>query len=105
MAVETFAKKRIEILAETPVIPKVTALLKEKGALGFTVLPAVSGFGPHGEWSREGMVGVAGQMQMVLCIVSEEKKDALLDDLFQLLSRHIGFLAISDCEVVRSERF
>lgn len=102
---ELHRKKRLEILVEAPIVPRVTALLEAKGALGYTVLPALSGLGADGPWSRDGMVGPAGQMLMVLCILSEDKKDAVLEALFPLVKRHIGSLAVSDCEVVRPERF
>lgn len=102
---ETHQKKRLEIMIEAPVAEKVTALLEEKGVLGYTVLPAIRGLGPDGAWTREGAVGLAGQSVMIVCILSPERKDALIDDLFQFLRRHIGFVAISDCEVIRSDRF
>lgn len=101
----THPKKRIEIVVEAPLVPRVTALLTEQGALGFTVMPAISGLGPDGPWSRDGQVGTVGQMQMILCILSTDRTDALLDALFPMLSRQIGFVTISDCEVVRPERF
>lgn len=102
---DLYRKKRFEILVEAPIVPRVTALLEAQGAQGYTVLPALSGLGADGPWSRDGLVGPAGQMLMILCIISEDKKDALLDALFPLVKRHIGSLAVSDCEVIRPERF
>lgn len=102
---QTHKKKRIEIVVEAPIVGRVTDVLTAKGALGFTVAPAISGLGPDGPWSRDGLVGTAGQMLVVICIIGEERKDEMLEALFTILSRHMGFVSVSDCEVVRPQMF
>jgi len=44
-------------------------------------------------------------MIAVVCIVAPDRKDALLDAAFDVLDRHIGVVSVSDCEVLRAERF
>ena len=58
-----------------------------------------------GLWSREGLVASTGQMVAVVCILSPETLEPLLDKVFAMLSRHIGVISVSDCEVMRPDRF
>lgn len=102
---ETFAKKRLEAFVEAPVLHRFIAILEEEGVSGYSVMPVVSGSGTDGKWSREGSVTAAGQMVAVICIVSEEALKPLLDKAFAMLSRHMGIVSVSDCEVMRPDRF
>lgn len=102
---DTYQKKRLEILVEAPIAKKVAALLQAKGAHGYTILPTLGGLGHDGAWSSDGQISSAGQMVMILCILDQSVQDAVLDELFPLLSRQIGTVSVSDCEVVRRERF
>lgn len=102
---ETFAKKRLEAFVESPVLHRYIGILEDEGVRGYSVLPVVSGAGTDGVWSREGSVTAAGQMVAVVCIVSEETVEPLLDKAFAMLSRHMGIVSVSDCEVMRGDRF
>ena len=102
---ETFAKKRLEAFIEAPVLHRFIGILEAQGVRGYSVLPVVSGFGADGVWSREGSVTAAGQMVAVVCIVSPEALEPLLDKAFAMLSRHMGIVSVSDCEVMRGDRF
>jgi nitrogen regulatory protein PII len=75
------------------------------GVTGFTMLPVSGGAGRSGAWSREGQVSRASGMTMFICIVREEKLDTVLDTAFPIMERHIGVVSITDCEVLRAERF
>ena len=102
---ETFPKKRMEIIVEAPIVSMTTALLERKGVRAYTVLPTLRGLGQEGAWSGEGQVGPTGQMMMILAVTTEERMQTLLDDLRAQLQRHFGYVTISDCEVMRSDRF
>lgn len=102
---QTYPKKRLEIIIEAPVLRRLERLLTEERVTGYTVLPAIGGAGQEGSWSREGLVGEAGRMVAVVCIVGPERLDGLLERIFALVSRQIGVVAVSDCQVVRGERF
>lgn len=102
---QTFKKKRMEIIVEAPIVPLTTALLERKGVRAYTVLPTLRGLGQEGRWSGEGQVGAAGQMMLILAVTTEERMQTLLDDLHAQLQRHFGYVTISDCEVMRSDRF
>ncbi|NBR91518.1 MAG: transcriptional regulator [Rhodobacteraceae bacterium] len=71
----------------------------------WTVLPVLGGSGRSGEWSREGQVSRAGGMVQVVSIIRPERLDALLEAAFAVVERHIGVVSVTDCEVLRAERF
>jgi nitrogen regulatory protein PII len=97
--------KRVEIIIETPMQSRLTNALIEAGVTGFTLLPVLGGSGRSGSWSREGEVSRAGGLTMVLCIVREEKLDQVLDTAYNIVDRYIGVVTITDCDVLRAERF
>ncbi|WP_299861265.1 DUF190 domain-containing protein [uncultured Hoeflea sp.] len=101
----TFAKKQIQIICERPILKRVRRHLASTGVKGFTVLPVLSGSGSEGEWDREGLIGDAGQMVMVLVILDADDLDRVLTDIFDVVSPQMGVITISDVEVVRPDRF
>jgi len=72
---------------------------------GYTVLPVLGGSGRSGKWSREGQVSRASGMVNVVCIVRPQRLESLLDAAFAIVERHIGVVSVTDCEVLRAERF
>lgn len=102
---DTHQAKRIEIIIEAPLERRLTKALTEAGVTGFTVLPVLGGSGRSGRWSREGQVSSAGGMVAVVCLIAPERLDALLDAAFAVVERHIGVVSITDCEILRAERF
>ncbi|MEL6774160.1 MAG: transcriptional regulator, partial [Pseudomonadota bacterium] len=65
----------------------------------------LGGSGRSGAWSSEGQISRAGGMVHVVCVIRPERQDALLESIFAVLERHIGVVTVSDCEVLRAERF
>ena len=102
---QTHPKKRIEIIIEAPLRKRLVDLLNRNAVKGYTVLPAAAGGGLETSWHREGQVTDAGQMVMVVCIVDQGQADAIVEAVYELLSRHHGIVSLSDVEVIRSERF
>ncbi|MFT6303909.1 MAG: nitrogen regulatory protein PII [Granulosicoccus sp.] len=100
-----YKAKRLEIIIETPMQSRLTNALTEAGVTGFTLLPVLGGNGRSGPWSREGEVSRAGGLTMVLCIVRAEKLDELLELAYAIVDRYIGMVTITDCDVLRAERF
>ncbi|NUB44666.1 transcriptional regulator [Fertoebacter nigrum] len=101
---QTHQAKRVEIIIEAPMEGRLTAALEKAGVTGFTVLPVLGGSGRSGRWTRDGQVGRAG-MVAVICLVRPERLDGLLDAAFAVVERHIGVVSITDCAVLRAERF
>lgn len=102
---QTHEAKRVEITIEAPMERRLTNSLTKAGVTGFTVLPVLGGSGRSGRWSREGQVGRAGGMVSVVCIIRPERLDSLLDAAFEVVERHIGVVCVTDCQVLRAERF
>lgn len=102
---QTHDARRVEIIIEAPMAGRLTDALTEAGVTGFTVLPVLGGSGRSGTWSREGQVGSAGGMAAVVCIVRPERVDSLLEAAFSVVERHIGVICVTDCQVLRAERF
>lgn len=102
---QTHRAKRVEITIEKVMQARLTEALEKAGVTGYTILPVHGGSGRSGQWSRSGQVGRAGGMVQVVCIIRPERLDGLLDAAFAVVERHIGVVCITDCEVLRAERF
>jgi PII-like signaling protein len=102
---KTYPKKEVRIICEAPILKRLQAHLDRAAITGYTIIPAIGGRGSEGTWSREGLIGDAGQMVVVVVILDAAKLDALVDDLYDVISGQIGVMSISDVEVVRSDRF
>lgn len=102
---QTHKAKRVAIIIEAPVEKRLRRAIEDAGITGYTILPVLGGSGRSGAWSREGQVSRAAGMVQVVIILRPEKLDTLLEAAFTVVERHIGVVAISDCEVLRAERF
>lgn len=101
--IETVVRKRIEILADTPLVRRITAAIEHAGITGWTVLPVQSGSGRDGAWREERITGA--DKSLILTIASQDKATALAEDLAPILSSHGLLLTMWDVEVIRGERF
>jgi PII-like signaling protein len=99
------AKKRIEIFVEAPLVEQVTERLTEAEVSGYSVVPIASGRGLDGIWAAEGQISTATQMMMVICITDPAKLERAVDSVYALLTRQIGFITVSDVQVIRADRF
>ena len=102
---QTHDAKRVAIIIEEPMERRLTAAIEAAGVTGYTVLPVKGGSGRSGRWSREGQVGRAGGMSQVICVIRPERLDTLLTSIFEVVERHMGVVTVSDCQVLRAERF
>lgn len=102
---QTTKAKRVEIAIESVMQTRLTTALQQAGVTGYTILPVEGGSGRSGEWSRAGQVSRAGGMVQVVCIIRPERLDTLLEAAFAVVERHIGVVCVTDCEVLRAERF
>ena len=102
---KTHRAKRVEITIEAIMESRLTAALIKAGVTGFTVLPVLGGSGRSGAWDREGQISRASGMVQVVCIIRPERLDGLLDAAFEVVERHIGVVCVTDCDVLRAERF
>ena len=102
---QTYPKKRIEIIAEAPLESRLIELIDRLQVQGYTVLPAIGGRGHEGNWSREGLVGTAGQMIVLVCIVDPARAEEVVEAVYRLLENRIGIVSVSDVEVIRGDHF
>ncbi|MBM1689705.1 P-II family nitrogen regulator [Sulfitobacter geojensis] len=102
---QTHRAKRVEITIEAVMQSRLTDALTKAGVTGYTVLPVLGGSGKSGAWSRSGQVSRASGMVQVVCIIKPERLDDLLGGAFAVVERHIGVVSVSDCDVLRAERF
>lgn len=101
---QTHPATRIEIIIELPALKALARQLDRNGVTGYTVLPVLGGQGRSGPWTREGEIGPAGGMVAVLVVVASERAEAVLESVFEVVSRQIGLVSVSECRVVRPER-
>ncbi|KIT16988.1 P-II family nitrogen regulator [Jannaschia aquimarina] len=102
---DTHPAKRVEIIIEAIMERRLSEALRKVDVTGYTILPVQGGSGRSGTWSRAGQVGRAQGMLAFVCIVRAERLDTLLDAAFAVVKPHIGVVSITDCEVLRAERF
>ena len=102
---QTHPAKRVEIIIEAVMERRLTEALVRADVTGFTVLPVLGGSGRSGTWSRAGQIGRAQGMVAVICLIRPERLDALLEAAFAVVKPHIGVVSVTDCEVLRAERF
>jgi PII-like signaling protein len=101
----TFAKKRLDIVIEAPMLRRLLELLDRLQVSGYTVTPAVAGRGRGGSWHREATVGEAGRMFVVQSIVDPARVEEILEPVFRLVSAQIGIVSVTDVEVIRPDHF
>ncbi|MGB7374580.1 P-II family nitrogen regulator [Pontixanthobacter sp.] len=100
---ETVIRKRIEILADTPLVKRVTRAIELVEISGWTVLPVQSGSGRDGPWRDERVTG--SDKSLILTVAALDKAARLSEELAPILSSHGLLLTMWDVEVVRGERF
>lgn len=102
---QTHKAKRVEITIEKIMLSRLTRAIEGAGVSGYSVLPVFGGSGRSGAWTREGSVSPGEGMVQLICIIREDGLDTLLDAAFSVVERHIGVVCITDCDVLRAERF
>ena len=97
--------KRVDIIIEAPLKSRLTKALDAGGVSGYTLLPVLGGSGRSGPWTVDGQISSAGGMVHVMCIVSEDTVEPILDIAFDMVEKHLGIVTVSDCDIIRPERF
>jgi hypothetical protein len=102
---ETYPKKRIEIVIETPLVGRVTNCLDRMEVTGYSAVALTAGRGQGGAWSANGQVGSALQMTQIVCIAEASLAEQVIQRMFEIVKPQAGFIAISDVAVLRPGRF
>ena len=97
-------KKRIEIIIEEALVPRLLGLIDGQGAKGYTLLPEVRGRGNRGARMADAVSGIGGNC-MIIVIAEEDIAGRLLPEVQQLLKNGAGIISVSDTAVLRDEHF
>ena len=102
---DTHRKVRIEVIIESPLENRLIEVLDKLSVKGYTLIPAIAGRGHDGTWRREGLVGGAGHMIVMLCIVDPSRSKEIVTQLYELVGNQIGIINVSEVNVIRGEHF
>lgn len=102
--VETVTRKRIEILVDTPLVPRLIKHAREVDISGWSLIHVDAGGGRDGAWQHDDVTEAAAKT-IILIIASEAKAAALVDALAPLLDSYGLLLTVGDIQVVRGDRF
>ena len=105
MSIPLHNKLRLEIIIERPALRRVETVLKEAGATGWTVLPAISGFGGKRRWSRGTDISGSSDMVVLVSIGDAGVIEDALTQLHELADSHIGVLNVAPVTVLRPTKF
>ncbi len=98
-------RHRLELIIERMAVRRACNILEAAGLTGYTVMPAISGFGGGNRWSRDADLSASNDMVVVIAIGTEERISKALADLERLLGAHIGVLNVAEVRVLRPDRF
>lgn len=102
---EASKKLRLELIIESPALRRAEELLKSAGVTGWTVVPAMSGFGGRTRWSRGTDISESTDMVVLICIADEETLTPALSKMLTLLDKRIGVVNVSEVRVLRPGLF
>ena len=102
---QTFFKKRIEIVIEHPARKGLAAILDAQKVTGYSVVPVIAGSGKYGPWDEAGQVTSAEGMVMFISIVDPVHLDRVLEAVYPFIQLRKAIMTVSDVQVVRGERF
>ncbi len=98
-------RHRLELIIERMATRRACNILETAGLTGYTVLPALSGYGRGNHWNRDTDLSAAGDMVVIVSVGSAATIETALTQLETLLSAHIGVLNVSEVKVLRPDRF
>jgi len=96
---------RIELIIERMAHKRACRVLEAVGMTGYTVLPAMAGYGNSKRWSRDIDLSASGDMVVIISVGDESKVHAAMDEIGNLLGAHIGIVTSTEVEVLRPARF
>jgi hypothetical protein len=102
--IETVTRKRIEVLIDRPLAPRLVEAAAEAGVSGYTLIPVQSGSGRQGRWRNDPISGAEAKT-IFLTIASEAKAERFVELLAPHLDDYGMLLTVGDVQVIRGERF
>ena len=102
--IETFTRKRIDILVDAPLCPWLVETAKAAGIPHHSLLPVHSGEGRGGSWRDDDGYGSVPK-RMFIAVSNEAKVADFMDRLAPKIETHGLVITIYDVQVIRGERF
>lgn len=102
---ELHKKKRIELIIEKMAHKRACRVLEAVGMTGYTVLPAMAGFGGGNRWNRETDISSSRDMVVIISIGDEYRVTEAMEQISDILGDHIGVVSVTEVEVLRPDRF
>lgn len=100
-----FEKQRLELIIEKPALKRAGRVLAEAGVKGYTVFPAMAGYGGQSQWQRGTDLSASRDMVMIVSVMDEDFVAPCASALENLLGSHIGVLSWSTVTVMRDDLF
>jgi PII-like signaling protein len=101
---DTSHRRRIEVLADAPLVPAIVKLAEKAGITHYTLLPVMGGAGVHGRWHDDQLSGATAKV-MLLLVTAEDHAEQFIDLVAPLLESHHLMLMSSAVDVVRGGKF
>ncbi len=98
-------RHRIELIIERMAYKRACRILEASGMTGYTVLPAMAGYGNGARWQRDTDISASRDMVVIVSIGEEARVRACMEEISRLLGAHIGVVTVSEVEVLRPDRF
>jgi nitrogen regulatory protein PII len=93
--------RRIEIVIETPLAPKLTEILQRAGAPGYTLIPDVRGSGDRGVRRADELSGDSSNCMVIVACDDDPTIERILEAVRPLLARSGGMCLISEAQWLR----
>jgi len=98
-------KHRIELIIERMAFKRACRLLEAAGMTGYTVVPALAGFGGGNRWQRDSDISASRDMVVIISVGDQERVETAIDQIESLLGSHVGVVNLSEVRVLRDDRF
>jgi hypothetical protein len=82
-----FPDVRIEVLVDSPLVPRIAALAESVGVTSFMLLTTLGGQGSQGRWRRDEVTGTTAK-QVFVTVLSAAESERLLAALAPLLASY-----------------
>lgn len=96
--------RKIEILLDAPLVPRLVEIARQAGITGYTILPTLGGAGQSGPWSED-LVAGADTKVLFWTVLSGDKAVALRKAIEPLLTAYGMVWVSTSADVLRQDRF
>ncbi|MFT6288056.1 MAG: nitrogen regulatory protein PII [Halieaceae bacterium] len=88
--------KRVEIVIEEPMVPRLIKVLREIGVPGYTAIPNMGGAGDRGVRRGDELAGDSSNTLFIIACDDDALVDSIIEGVRPLLRRSGGICLVSD---------